>query len=184
MSRRRVSDKVEPMYVVEKLLGKRTVKGNIEYEVKWKGWTKTTWEPMINLVEIPDMVYDFDESLRKKERQREAASKRTISKDGDYTIRNRGRAVRDLPAGKKYGIMPRKLVKMSGEKVGFKANEQSIEIEDDDEMPERSDDFSKEDEDEELRIDPRLYANNSDIWRNEIVIEDSMEPEPAPNPET
>jgi hypothetical protein len=36
-------------YIVEKVLNVRTKAGRREYEVKWEGWSETTWVPVNNL---------------------------------------------------------------------------------------------------------------------------------------
>lgn len=51
----------EEYFAVESLLGKRTVNGEVEYQVKWQGYSKdqATWENAINLTNIMDMILEF-----------------------------------------------------------------------------------------------------------------------------
>lgn len=39
----------ESEWEVEAIIGKRFTNGNVLYEVQWKGYTETTWEPLANL---------------------------------------------------------------------------------------------------------------------------------------
>lgn len=48
-------------YVVEKIVGKRRVKNKIEYQVKWSGYTKATWEPRASLIkQIPELIAEYE----------------------------------------------------------------------------------------------------------------------------
>ena len=51
------------MYVVERLVNKRSdTKKGTEYEVVWKGYHNTTWEPEDTLLEdCPKLVEEFNE---------------------------------------------------------------------------------------------------------------------------
>ena len=53
---------LEPeVYEVEALLSRRKEKNRVYFEVKWKGFKETTWEPRTNLVEdVPNMVRDYE----------------------------------------------------------------------------------------------------------------------------
>ena len=55
-------------YEVEKILGKRTINGKIEYKVKWLNYPleESTWEPITNLDNSKEMVRKFEHSLSKK----------------------------------------------------------------------------------------------------------------------
>jgi hypothetical protein len=57
-------DEVEK-YVVERLVGHRQRGNRLEFEVKWKGYTETTWEPRASLMkDVPEMVRAYEK--RKK----------------------------------------------------------------------------------------------------------------------
>jgi len=46
------NEEAEDEYVVDKLLAHKTVRGVVQYKVKWLGWEKEedmTWEPAANL---------------------------------------------------------------------------------------------------------------------------------------
>lgn len=55
-------------YEVEKILGKRTINGKIEYKVKWLNYPleESTWEPIRNLENSREIVSKFEQSLLKK----------------------------------------------------------------------------------------------------------------------
>lgn len=65
-------DQAEPaankdgQYEVEAIVGKRKSGRKVEYEVKWKGYKETTWEPRSSLQkQIPGMVRDFEKKSKK-----------------------------------------------------------------------------------------------------------------------
>lgn len=48
-------------YKVERIIGKKKIKGKVYYNVKWKGYTKPTYEPKDTLIEdVPDMIADYE----------------------------------------------------------------------------------------------------------------------------
>ena len=59
-------------FEVEKILAERRSKGQVQYEVHWKGYTvdETTWEPFENLVDATEEVAAF----RKKRKDEDAAA--------------------------------------------------------------------------------------------------------------
>jgi hypothetical protein len=67
-------DEIEPYYEVEKVVGKRTDKGSTEYQIKWKGFKQKTWEPLSGLVEVAELIDDYereqDELRRNKMRSK------------------------------------------------------------------------------------------------------------------
>ncbi|XP_075991880.1 chromobox protein homolog 5-like [Anticarsia gemmatalis] len=56
----------EEEYVVEKVLDKRTVKGKIQYLLKWKGYKEeeSTWEPVENL-DCEELIKTYEENHKK-----------------------------------------------------------------------------------------------------------------------
>ena len=48
----------DTFYTVEKIEGMRLHEGRLEFEVRWKGYDDTTWEPEWNL-DCPRMVGEF-----------------------------------------------------------------------------------------------------------------------------
>ena len=71
---------VENMYEIERFIDRR-VQGpdgvsDIWYEVKWKGYKETTWEPEANVAHMTDMLYDFTRKLAKEERDKREEEKR------------------------------------------------------------------------------------------------------------
>lgn len=42
-------------------VGTRRVKNKIEYQVKWSGYTKATWEPRASLIkQIPELIAEYE----------------------------------------------------------------------------------------------------------------------------
>jgi hypothetical protein len=51
----------EKTWYPERLISKRKVNRKIEFEVKWRGVTKHTWEPRTSLIkQVPDLVKEFE----------------------------------------------------------------------------------------------------------------------------
>ena len=50
----------EEEYEVEKILKKRVKKDKLEYFVKWKNFDETSWEPLANLLNVRDMIDEFE----------------------------------------------------------------------------------------------------------------------------
>ena len=48
------------------------------YQVKWKGYKKTTWEPEPNVSHMTDMIYYFGRELAKKEREKRDQEERKL----------------------------------------------------------------------------------------------------------
>lgn len=59
-----------PHFDVESIVGRRMVRGKIQYKVKWLGYRTATWEPEeLISVDAPDALQEFlDEERRKRER--------------------------------------------------------------------------------------------------------------------
>ena len=53
---------VEVEYEVEAVLDKRILNGVTQYFVKWENYEETTWEPVDNLVNITDLIDEFERS--------------------------------------------------------------------------------------------------------------------------
>jgi len=67
----------EPVYEVEKIIGKRMRCGETRYRVKWAGWPENecTWEPLENLQNVLDLVYKFNKREKALRRDRAKARK-------------------------------------------------------------------------------------------------------------
>ena len=55
----------EMEYEIEKIIGKRIIKGNIEYKVKWLGYdeSQSTWEPIKHLIHAKEVIKDYENHL-------------------------------------------------------------------------------------------------------------------------
>jgi len=66
-----INDKGDEQYYVEKIVGKKKVKRQWKVEVKWTGFKETTWEPLTTMrKEIPDMVKEYEDSLKKPQKKK------------------------------------------------------------------------------------------------------------------
>lgn len=55
-------------YEVEKIVGKKKENNKIYYNIKWKGYLKTTWEPRKELItDIKEMIKDYERKPNKTE---------------------------------------------------------------------------------------------------------------------
>ena len=50
----------EPQYEVEVVLDKRIKKEKLEYFVKWKNFDETTWEPLSNLLNVRNLIDEYE----------------------------------------------------------------------------------------------------------------------------
>jgi hypothetical protein len=59
----------EDEYIVEKVVDKRIIGGEIEYLIKWEGYdsSENTWEPPENLDNIGNLIQEFENRKKKKE---------------------------------------------------------------------------------------------------------------------
>ena len=57
-------------YIIENIIDKKTIKNRVHYEVKWKGYSETTFEPRTTLlVDVPDLVKEFESGIKKKKKK-------------------------------------------------------------------------------------------------------------------
>jgi hypothetical protein len=59
-------------YEVDSIVGRKKIKGEIHYKVKWKNCTETTWEPVENLTEgayAEAQAYDDAQNAKKKRKK-------------------------------------------------------------------------------------------------------------------
>ena len=62
----------EDFYNVERIVEKKIINGTNKYLIKWEGYpeSQNTWEPLDNLLSVVEMVDEFENSLREKEKEK------------------------------------------------------------------------------------------------------------------
>jgi hypothetical protein len=59
--------KHQKKFVAEKIVGKKTIKKKVHYEVQWEGSQENTWEPRSTLIkQIPKLIQEFENKLKLK----------------------------------------------------------------------------------------------------------------------
>ena len=93
-------------YEVETIIGKRIVKGKIEYKVKWLGYDikESTWEPEEHLINVKELI-DYFENQNKIGKKREKEKEKEKKKE--YKIDNRYIKVKNIKVidNELYGIV-------------------------------------------------------------------------------
>jgi len=59
-----IDDTDDEEFEVERIVGHRGFGRSKRYEIKWKGYDKTTWEPPQNLTHCPHLLTTYENSLR------------------------------------------------------------------------------------------------------------------------
>ncbi|KAL1767563.1 chromobox protein-like 5 isoform X1 [Sigmodon hispidus] len=115
------SSEDEEEYVVEKVLDRRMVKGQVEYLLKWKGFSEehNTWEPEKNL-DCPELISEFMKKYKKlkegennKARERSEGSKRKSSFSNsadDIKSKKKRDQSNDIARGFERGLEPEKII--------------------------------------------------------------------------
>lgn len=75
-------DRSESEYVVERIIGKRTRRGVVEYKIKWKGYSEaeSTWEPKENC-DCEDIIKVYERSISNKDSTSGASSSKVKRKN-------------------------------------------------------------------------------------------------------
>ncbi|KAM4045096.1 chromobox protein homolog 5 isoform 1-T2 [Anomaloglossus baeobatrachus] len=106
------SSSEEEEYVVEKVLDRRVVKGQVEFLLKWKGFSEehNTWEPDRNL-DCPELISEFMKKYKKGKDEPKSKTEATKRKAGSDDIRaKRRRESNDIARGFERGLEPEKII--------------------------------------------------------------------------
>ncbi|ELK35269.1 Chromobox protein like protein 5 [Myotis davidii] len=115
------SSEDEEEYVVEKVLDRRVVKGQVEYLLKWKGFSEehNTWEPEKNL-DCPELISEFMKKYKKmkegennKPREKSETNKRKSSfsnSTDDIKSKKKREQSNDIARGFERGLEPEKII--------------------------------------------------------------------------
>ena len=70
-------------YDIEKILGKKIMKGEIHYKIKWKGFkmNQCTWEPEKNVINASYAINEFERILQKRIKKKKVLYKSNINKE-------------------------------------------------------------------------------------------------------
>ncbi|XP_066470717.1 chromobox protein homolog 5 [Tiliqua scincoides] len=113
------SSEDEEEYVVEKVLDRRVVKGQVEYLLKWKGFSEehNTWEPEKNL-DCPELISEFMKKYKKmkegenKPREKSESTKRksNLANNSEDIKAKKKRESTDIARGFERGLEPEKII--------------------------------------------------------------------------
>ncbi|PIM97906.1 hypothetical protein CDL12_16829 [Handroanthus impetiginosus] len=111
-------------YEIEAVRRKRVRKGQVQYLIKWRGWSEAanTWEPVENLLQCSDVIDAFEESLkagksrstRKRKRKTGVTHVQTKKKIHHHQQQQQQRS----PAAATYNV-PSHMIRITEEPIPF-----------------------------------------------------------------
>lgn len=84
-----MSSSEEETYEVEKILNKRLRLKKVQYQVKWKGYDKPTWEPEEYLSGCQDLIEEFEKDPLEKAPKKEKKSTKKTPKSTKKSTENK-----------------------------------------------------------------------------------------------
>ncbi|KAL8542443.1 hypothetical protein ACS0TY_003346 [Phlomoides rotata] len=102
-------------YEIEAVRRKRVRKGQLQYLIKWRGWSEgaNTWEPVENLIQCSDIIDAFEESLKSgktRKRKRKSGIAHVLPKKKNQQVQQQS------PAADTY-IVPSHMIRVTEEPV-------------------------------------------------------------------
>ena len=84
------------VYVVKAVTGRRTVEGQLQYQVQWHGHKKKDWEPAENLLDwgATEAVQDYEDKVKMKMAKLGGVAMATLLQDSDESLKATERLVR------------------------------------------------------------------------------------------
>lgn len=98
--------KVNKEYIIERILEKKKVGQQTYYLVKWQDYSKSqsSWEPAKNLQSAKELIYQFEETLRRKDKSSNESTRIRNSFQSDL----RSQSTEDFSLSSNY-IVPDKI---------------------------------------------------------------------------
>ncbi|XP_042008574.1 chromo domain protein LHP1-like [Salvia splendens] len=116
-------------YEMEAVRRKRVRKGQLQYLIKWRGWSEAanTWEPVENLLQCSDIIDAFEESLksgksrwtRKRKRKAGVSNVQTKKKLNHHNHQQQHQQQQNSPAAAATYNMPSHVIRIPQEPISF-----------------------------------------------------------------
>ncbi|KAL0410968.1 UNVERIFIED_CONTAM: Chromo domain protein LHP1 [Sesamum latifolium] len=110
----------EGYYEIEAVRRKRVRKGQVQYLIKWRGWSEAanTWEPLENLLQCSDVIDAFEESLKAGKSRSTRKRKRKTGVTHVQTKKKQHHQQQRSPAAATYNV-PSHVIRIAEEPLSF-----------------------------------------------------------------
>ncbi|XP_073060486.1 chromo domain protein LHP1-like [Primulina eburnea] len=116
----------EGYYEIESVRRKRVRKGQVQYLIKWRGWSEAanTWEPLDNLLQCSDIIDAYEESLKTgksrptRKRKRQTGITHAQIKKKPHFPKQKLPKRQQSPAAATYNV-PSHVVRISEDPISF-----------------------------------------------------------------